>query len=129
MVFKENVRQGFSNMWVNINEKHHYNEWHIHLMSPLSGVYYIKLDCSKEQGDIMFKHPKNLYMIKSHWPENIIKTPNIVSSEIVNTVPKSNTLLIFPSWLEHKAEVNLKDDIRISLSFNSDILLEKKYNG
>ena len=36
-------------------------------------------------------------------------------------------LLIFPAWLEHKVEMNLKDDNRISLSFNSGpINLDKK---
>ena len=30
MIFKENIIQDLGRMWVNINEKHHYNEWHIH---------------------------------------------------------------------------------------------------
>ena len=124
MIFSSEVTQGIGNSWININEKHHYNEWHNHPGGNLSGAYYIKHDGSSENGNIIFRHPNHLYMITSHWPENIIKTPNIVSSEIVNTTPKSNTLLIFPSWLEHKVEANLKDNIRISLSFNSDILKE-----
>ena len=33
MVFKENIIQDFDNMWVNINEKHHYNDWHVHNFS------------------------------------------------------------------------------------------------
>ena len=124
MVFKENVRQGFSNMWVNINEKHHYNEWHIHPASTLSGAYYIKHDSSDENGNIMFKHPNNLYMTFAHWPEGLIERTNEVTSNIVKITPKSNMLLIFPSWLEYKVETNLKDDTRISLSINSG--LEKK---
>ena len=126
MVFKENVVQNLDNMWVNINEKYHYNEWHIHPYSTLSGTYYIKHDSSSEQGNIIFKHPKNLYMTSTHWPEGIIETPNDVTSEIINLTPISNRLLIFPSWLEYKAEMNLKDDTRISLSFNSQPILEKK---
>ena len=126
MVFKENIILSTSGMWVNINEKHHYNEWHIHSYSTLSGTYYIKHDGSKEQGDIIFKHPKNLYIESAHWPEGIIENTNIVTSGVVNITPKSNLLLIFPSWIEHKVERNLKNDSRISLSFNSQPILEKK---
>ena len=125
MVFKENVTQSISEMWVNINEKHHYNEWHIHPGSVLSGVYYIKHDGSKENGDILFKHPAGTYKNIAHWPEGLVENLNEVTAEVVNITPKPNMLLIFPSWLEHKAEMNLKDDTRISLSFNSNPILEK----
>ena len=130
MVFKKNVIQSFGNMWVNINEKHHYNEWHIHAYATLSGTYYIKHDGSKENGDIVFKHTKGhingTYMTICHWPEGLVEEFNEVTAEEVEFTPKSNTLFIFPSWLEHKVEINLKDDTRISLSFNSDPILEKK---
>ena len=129
MKFKKNITPNLTNMWVNINEKHHYNEWHIHIFSTLSGSYYIKHDGSSEQGNIMFKHPKNLYMTTSHWPAGMIETSNEVTSELISITPKSNKLLIFPSWLEHRAEGNLKNDSRISLSFNSTPLLEKNRNG
>ncbi len=123
---EENIRQEFHNMWININEKYHYNEWHIHPGATLSGVYYIKHDGSSENGNIMFKNPRGLYMALSHFPPGIVKYTNEVTSDIYNVNPQSNMLLIFPSWLEHKAEINFKDDTRISLSFNSFPLLEKK---
>ena len=123
---KENVKQNLVNMWVNINEQNHYNDLHAHPFSTLSGTFYINHDCSKEQGDIIFKHPKNLYIGVDHWPEGLVETPNLVTSGAVNIVPKSNMLLIFPSWLEHKVEINLKNDSRISVSFNSIPSLEKK---
>ena len=126
MKFKEDVMQNCGNMWVNINEKNHYNEWHIHPHSTLSGVYYIKHDGSIENGNIMFKHPNNLYLTTSHFPPGTIETPNEIVSESANIIPRPNLLLIFPSWLEHKAETNLKDDARISLSFNTTLILEKK---
>ena len=119
MKFKEKVTQNNTNMWVNINEKHHYNEWHIHSYSTLSGVYYIKHDGSVENGDILFKHPKDLYMTVSHWPEGIVERGNEITTVGMNATPKSNMLLIFPSWLEHMVEPNLNNDSRISISFNS----------
>ena len=128
VVFKERITISPIEMWVNINEKHHYNEWHIHPYSTLSGVYYIKHDGSDENGNISFKHPNNLYMKSQHWPEGAIEIANEVTSEVINVTPISNRLLIFPSWLEHNAEMNLKDDTRISLSFNTQPMLEN-HNG
>jgi uncharacterized protein (TIGR02466 family) len=128
MKFKGNVTQNLIGMWVNINEKHHYNEWHIHPYSTLSGVYYIKHDGSDENGNISFKHPNNLYMTSTHWPPDtrMIEQYNEVTSEVISIIPQPNRLLIFPSWLEHKAEMNLKDDTRISLSFNTQPTLDKR---
>ena len=126
MKFKEKVTQNITNMWVNINEKHHYNEWHIHGYSVLSGAYYIKHDGSKENGDIIFKSPYSSYTKFVHWPEGIIIKPNEATSEVVEVTPKSNMLLIFPSWLKHKVVNNLKNNSRISISFNTNIELEKK---
>jgi len=121
-------------MWVNINEKYHYNEWHMHPGATLSGVYYIKHDGSTEQGDIMFKHPFASYMESAHWSSvgewrpnlNVVEAWNMVTAGEVNITPNSNMLFIFPSWLEHKVELNLKNDSRISLSFNSRLKQEKK---
>ena len=127
MKFKENVKQGLDNIWANINEKHHYNDWHCHPGSTLSGVYYIKHD-GVESGDILFKHPAEKYMSFSHWPPKVVETWNMVTSAIINYIPNSNTLLIFPSWLEHSVKSNLKQDSRISISFNSQLLPEKN-NG
>jgi len=126
MTFKENVTQSINSMWVMINEKQHYVDWHIHPISTLSGVYYINHDGSKENGDIMFKNPNGTYMNIAHWPPGLVETTNEVSVEKVNITPSPNMLLIFPSWLEHKVEMNLKDDTRISLSFNSQPIPEKK---
>ena len=126
MKFKGNVVHSLNNMWVNNNEKHNYNEWHIHPGGTLSGTYYIKHDGSKESGNIIFKHPKGTYITICHWFEELVENFNEVTSENIECTPKPNMLLIFPSWLEHKVEPNLKNDTRISLSFNAAPILEKK---
>ena len=126
MIFNKNVTHSISHIWININEKHHYNDLHIHGESTLSGAYYIKHDGLFENGDIIFKHPKAAYMNILHWPPGSIEKTNTMTADYINITPKSNMLLIFPSWLEHKVELNLKDDTRISLSFNKIIISEKK---
>ena len=127
MIFKKNIIQYLNNMWVNINEKHHYNDWHNHPMSTLSGSYYINHDGSKEHGDILFKHPNHAYMGTAHLPQGLIKTPNEVTSGIITITPKPNMLIMFPAWLEHRVENNLKDDTRISLAFNSFLMNSNAY--
>ena len=96
----------------------------IHGFSTLSGVYYIKHDGSAENGNILFKHPLDSYVSFAHWPAKIVEYTNEITSHIYKFKPKSNMLLIFPSWLEHSAGINFKDDSRISLSFNSDPILQ-----
>ena len=58
----------------------------------------------------------------------ILEEHNLVSTPYIKFTPKPNMLLIFPAWLEHKVELNLKNDSRISAGFNSVPLpsLEKK---
>jgi uncharacterized protein (TIGR02466 family) len=123
MKFKGNVTQSINNMWVIINEKHQYVDWHIHHNATLSGVFYIKHD-GVENGDILFKHPEYPQMSALHWKKELVEVWDTISGEILNITPSSNMLLIFPSWTEHKVELNLKDDPRISLSFNSILLSE-----
>ena len=118
MKFKGNVTQSIDNMWLMINEKHHYVDWHIHHKATLSGVYYIKHD-GVENGNIMFKHPEHPQMSALHWKKELVEAWDMTSGEIFIIPPSSNMLLIFPSWTEHKVELNLKNDPRISLSFNS----------
>ena len=38
--------------------------------------------------------------------------------------PMPNLLLIFPSWVEHKVEINLSDNPRISMSFDASLVTD-----
>ena len=120
--FKGNVIQDLGNVWVNINEKYHYNESHINSFSTLSGTFYIKHDGSTENGDVEFKHPKHLYMSNVHWPVGLVEKYNNVTTPYIKFTPKPNMLMIFPSWLEHKVKINLKDNSRITVAFNSSAI-------
>ena len=120
--FNENVIQDLGNIWVNINKKYHYNESHIHSFSTLSGTFYIKHDGSTENGDVEFKHPNHLYISNVHWPVGLVEKYNNVTTPYIKFTPKPNMLMIFPSWLEHKVKINLKDNSRITVAFNSSAI-------
>ena len=102
-----------SNMWININSYKDGNILHNHPDSFISGVFYIK--AFKNCGNIQFKQSSN---IEYHIPENEIESHNPYNSCWWTLPVVTNTLFIFPSWLEHQVQPNLSKKDRISLSFN-----------
>ncbi len=119
MKFKENVKQDIEGMWVNINEKDHWNEWHIHPGGTISGAFYIKHDSTGKHGNIIFENPISLYLRYMHWPNELVEEWNQTTASKIESMPEPNILLLFPSWLKHRVGSNLRNDTRISLSFNS----------
>ena len=67
-----------------------------------------------------------MYMTAAHWPVEFLEKTNEVTSPVIYIKPSSNMLLIFPAWMEHMVQENLKNDSRISLSFNTTLKPEKK---
>ena len=113
------------NIWANINEKYCYNEWHNHAYSFLSGVFYIKHNTLKENGSFMWKNPANLSNLwPLYYPMDLIKQSNMAIAPNWTVDPMPNLLLIFPSWVEHKVEINLSDNPRISMSFDASLVTD-----
>ena len=114
--FKKTLGQKIDNIWVNINQKGHSNEFHDHPRSIFSGAFYL----TKGNAPIMFQHPFrdiNTYF----WDESIIEEWNEINSGRWIMEPESNCLIIFPAWLWHKVSLNKKDIDRISFSFKTRI--------
>ena len=98
---------------MNINQKGHSNEYHVHTLSCLSGAFYLK-----GKSPIVFRHPYpdiNLY----YWDKSLIEKYNEANSYDWTLVPEPNALIIFPPWIWHKVLMNKEDTDRISLSFNT----------
>jgi uncharacterized protein (TIGR02466 family) len=124
MDFHKTLEQKISEIWININQKGHFNEYHIHAGSILSGAFYLK----EGKTQIVFRHPYseiNTY----YWPTSITEKSNMYNASSLNIPPKPNLLLIFPSWLYHKVDMSKEDTDRISFSFNTVIQETKKGNG
>ena len=108
-----------SNMWININNKKHFNYTHTHPGSLLSGVFYAKVPqcCSGDLRIIRDLHEQNLKeagMVNN----NLDRWENPANSDECMVTPKENKLAIFPAWLAHSVDPSSSDDDRISLSFN-----------
>lgn len=97
--------------WLNINrpgERHHR---HHHPNSFISGVYY--LDADPNAGSIAFHRPGFVELE----PAKLKATP--FTFDLWNEAPKTGSLLLFPSRLEHSVGPNLSQRDRLSISFNT----------
>ena len=104
------------NAWININSKGDSNFPHDHPGSIVSGVYYVRLP--ENSGRLVFQNPSGK-LISTYW--NMKGGPNEwnrANSEVWSLDSSEDTLLIFPSWLDHYVETNKSDEDRISISFN-----------
>ena len=115
MQFKKTYNQKISKIWVNINQKGHLNMSHNHPYSIFSGAFYLT---KGETSPIDFEHPYKDINVH-YWHEAIIENFNSVNSSKYSLPPKPNTLIIFPSWIQHKVHTNEEDTDRISFSFNT----------
>lgn len=100
----------FTNGWINISEKHNYQEQHGHSGSMLSLIYY--LDIPNNSGNTVFK--------------KIYETQRVQSTELnsLNAIThkveaKTNDLVIFPSYMPHFVTKNKSHDKRLTMSFNT----------
>ena len=110
---KKTYNQKIDNIWVNINQKGHVNEFHDHPFSCLSGAFYLR-----GNAPIVFRHP--LHDINNYyWNESMIEEWNEVTSGEWKIFPEPNSRLIFPPGGWHKVHMNKEDTDRISLSFNT----------
>ena len=96
--------------WININQKDDYHHKHTHPNSFISGVFYIE---TSNTDSIEF-HTKNEWLFEFETKEF-----SHTNSFNWNYPVKKNTLLLFPSYLEHSVPINHNSTNRISLSFNT----------
>tara|TARA_Y100000004_G_scaffold79113_1_gene88947 strand:+ start:83 stop:685 length:603 start_codon:yes stop_codon:yes gene_type:complete len=104
------------NAWININSKGDSNFPHDHPGSIVSGVYYVRLP--ENSGRLVFQNPSGK-LISTYW--NMRGGPNEwnrANSEVWSLDSSEDTLLIFPSWLDHFVQASESDEDRISISFN-----------
>jgi len=102
------------NMWANINPPGGYNNSHIHPNSLFSGAYYVKASPNSGRLTLMDPRPGVQQFMP---PRKKGKLPRELWRETYYD-PVPGRLIMFPSWMWHKVELNKSNDIRISVSFN-----------
>ena len=104
-------------MWINISSKNSYNVTHTHKPTHLSGVWWIKIP--KNSGRFIFTYPDGGYADIAL----INNTEMDYREEIwlhggINEYPREGKIMLFPSSMPHRVELNQSDEDRISISFN-----------
>ena len=97
--------------WANFTEKDQYHHRHKHPNSLISGVLYISTDEDTDRINF-YKNDQTPFHVPT---ENF----NVWNSETWWFPVKSNTLILFPSYLEHMVETKKTPGTRISISFNT----------
>ena len=102
------------NMWANINPPGGYNNNHIHPNSLFSGAYYVKAQPNSGRLALMDPRPGVQQIMPTRKPGKMPR--ELWRDAYYDAVP--GRLIMFPSWLWHKVELNQSNDVRISVSFN-----------
>ncbi len=92
---KQNIH--FHNAWFQWYEKGDLHDWHTHLETHFTNVYYLNL------------------------PNKDIKTSIKVFGDEKNIDVKEGEIITFPSYWNHCSPVNIYDEPKIIISFNFDI--------
>ena len=99
--------------WFTKVEKGQYGDFHNHKNCFYSGVYYYE-EYSNNTSQIVFLSPVSNF--SDFWiaPSKYV----IQNSTDWSITPTKGLLLLFPSYLKHKVDINHEEDIRYSLAFN-----------
>jgi len=110
-----------SQSWITIKPPNAEHDTHIHPNSVISGVlYYGNYD--KDTPGITFTKSYNVWDFKYNRSLRIKTkknpTPNKFNTQEMDLEVGSNTLVLFPSWLEHGVAYNNTKKDRKSIAFN-----------
>jgi uncharacterized protein (TIGR02466 family) len=95
--------------WFNFYKKDGFQYDHTHPNYRISGTYYYA--SNGEDGSIRFQNPNQ------HVHAHLFPADG-VSTESISYTPKVGRLLLFPSWLVHRVNMNNTDHERISIAMN-----------
>ena len=98
------------NSWSTKVKQNYQSQPHVHTNTWISGVYYT-------QDDSSIRFIKN-WANSSFFNLEFNNSTNIYSATKWDLKVKKNTLLIFPSELQHKIKKNTLKEIRYSIAFN-----------
>ena len=115
-IWKDGIKVGLANLWININKRGNFNALHTHPGSDLSGVMWIK--SSPKCGNLLLDSPHQ------HYACDELRFSSEEYQRQCNSYPdywfppKEGNMVIFPSYLYHSVEMSESDEDRISISFN-----------
>lgn len=117
--FIKESHQEVAHAWININNNRFIDGAHSHAGFFFSGVYYVK--SNENSGHINFLNPNRELMSTIYPP--MCTAPNSFNSATIRHEPTPGKLIIWPSWLLHYVDHNIGESERISIAFNTRIIM------
>lgn len=99
--------------WFSINRKYSSHEEHHHIPATWSGVYYV--NAQEDDANITFVNEN----LSSNWPYTRVSEFNDYNTREKTFSVKTGCLYVFPGYLKHKVETQIKDNERMSIAFNA----------
>jgi uncharacterized protein (TIGR02466 family) len=109
-LFKYDMDHQFINSWFTKTSTNGFSQKHVHQNTFLSGVYY---PVGNKNFKIKFYKDK-----ESHWDIKKKEINEFSFKELSFSIEQNNTLILFPSDLQHNIESNNSGVDRYSLAFN-----------
>ena len=103
-----------ANFWFNVNSRGNYNSLHNHRGGIISGVLYILIPDDNCGGITFERTDKEL----QYYLPPFLDKHNEFTSSMVTVKPKEGSLVLFPSWFNHRVEPSQSQNSRVSMSFN-----------
>ncbi len=100
---------GMTSLWVNLMPEGCYHAFHHHPRSVVSGSYYV--DVPKGSAPLRIEDPRATLFMAS--PARKIQE---------DFFPKSGEIILFESWLKHEVPPGTSKGVRISVSFNYELI-------
>jgi uncharacterized protein (TIGR02466 family) len=113
-------KPAFMNMWTTIYPPGAYVPEHVHSNALLSGVFYAK--APEKCGNLVFKDPASVAKIM--FVRKMREFPAVDTMHLHEV--KTGSMVIFPAWLPHSTEPNESNEDRIIVSFNLNMLDQRK---
>jgi uncharacterized protein (TIGR02466 family) len=104
------------NSWMVIGHPGSETNGHTHPNSVYSGIFYLK--AGPGTGMVSFSIPRNSFTFTTPTVSPMPTEFNMYNSLCWNVEPDDNTVLIFPSHLEHAITRNVSNNIRCCVPFN-----------
>lgn len=103
----------FGQIWFQRYETHSFHGAHNHWPSLFSAVYYLEFD-PEEHKETVFMNPNRLQI-------ELYQARNINLAHEFSPRAKEGDLVIFPSFLDHYAPMNISEKPRTIISFNFNL--------
>ena len=103
--------------WVNVKEPGQRIEMHAHSDATITATYYIKIP--KNSGDISFIDTGELVIVDGKY------TTDNPTAKIKSITPREGYLIFFPAYVMHEVQENKSNDLRISLSTDLNLKIDK----